>query len=445
MSDKQKARYHQPESQTKNIDKDTDDFIFHFENKAKKTPVALKKMSPDGNIAGIKFKITGTTDFGEKVNIEAETNAEGNIEFGDLYAGSYVLEEIGFDKTKYLNRYKLDGYDNPAIKFSITGEEKSTVYLGGKNGAGGEDTTFDNMPIPEIKTKATHGDTGEHYGVAKKSMTIVDKVKYKKLIPGKEYELKGVLMDKASGKPMLDDHGKKIISKVKFVPKETNGEVEVTFTFDGVNLEGKSTVAFEYLYHEGKEVAVHTDITDDGQTVDFPKIKTKFLDPETGSNVITAKAHNIVEDTVTYKNLKPGETYEATATVYDKKTGKVIEGVSGTTTFKASKNGEFKVVLSFNGIKYAGRDLVCFESVRLKGNIAAVHNDINSKSQTITIQDIGKIEIKDNNRYGGNVNTGDNNHVLFMCIVFLLSVGVLTYVMIHNKKEEEEADNGGNI
>lgn len=446
MTDKQKARYHQPESQTKEIDKDSADFVFHFENKAKRTPIKLVKYSPDGNIANIKFRITGTTAFGEAVNIETETNALGEIE-DMLYAGDYVIEEIGFDSKNYINTYKLDGYKNPAIKFSISGEEKDTVYLGGKNGTGGEGTVFKNMPIPEIKTTAVHSDTDDHFGVAKKSMTIVDKVSYKKLIPGEEYELKGVLMDKATKKPMLDDHGKKIISKVKFIPKETNGEAEVTFTFDGVNLEGKSTVAFEYLYHEGKEVAVHTDITDDGQTVDFPKLKTKFLNPSTGSKVITAKAHNIVEDTVTYKNLKPGETYEATATVYDKKTGKVIEGVSGTTTFKASKNGEFKVVLSFNGIKYAGRKLVCFESVRLKGNIAAVHNDINSKSQTITIQDIGKIEIKDNNRYGGNVNTGDNNHVLFMCIVFLLSIGVLTYVVIHNRREDGDtkADGGNNI
>lgn len=446
MSDKQKARYHQPESQTKNIDKDTDDFIFHFENKAKKTPVALKKFSPDGNIAGIKFKITGTTDFGEKVNIEAETNAEGDIEFGDLYAGSYVLEEIGFDKAKYLNRYKLDGYDNPAIKFKITGEENEIVYLGGKNGTGGENTKFINMPIPKIQTTAIDSETGDHFAVADKDITIIDTVSYQGLMPGESYEVKGTLMDKATKKPMKDDKGKVITAKTTFIPKESNGSVDVVFRFSGVNLKGKTTVAFEELWHEGKKVAVHADIEDKNQTVDFPKLKTKFLDPATGSNVITAKAHNIVEDTVKYENLIPGETYEATATVYDKATGKMIKGVSGTTTFKANKNGEFKVVLSLNGIKYAGRKLVCFEHVRLKGKLAAKHDDINSKSQTITVQDIGKIKIKDNNRYGGSVNTGDNNHVLFMCIIFLLSIGVLTYVVIHNRKEEEETDNnGGNI
>ena len=436
MSDKQKARYHQPESQTKNIDKDTDDFIFHFENKAKRTPIKLVKYSPDGNVANIKFRITGTTAFDEDVNIETENNSLCEIE-DMLYAGNYVIEEIGFDSNNYINTYKLDGYKNPAIKFIITGEEKSTVYIGGKNGIGGEGTVFKNMPIPEVKTTAIDSDTDDHFGVAKKSMTIVDKVSYKKLIPGEEYELKGVLMDKATKKPMLDDYGKKIISKVKFVPEETNGEVEVTFTFDGVNLAGKSTVAFEYLYHDGKEVAVHSDIEDKNQTVDFPKLKTKLLDPKTGNNVINADSHNIVVDTVKYEKLKPGEEYEATAVLIDKKTKKQLKGVSGHTTFKAKRNGEFKVVMNFNGVKNAGKDLVCFEYVRLKGKLAAKHDDINSKEQTVHVNDIGKIVISDSNRYGGNVNTGDNNHILFMLIVFLLATGALVYVVIHNKDEDE--------
>lgn len=436
MSDKQKARYHQPESQTKEIEKDSADFVFHFENKAKRTPIKLVKYSPDGNVANIKFRITGTTAFDEDVNIETETNSLGEIE-DMLYAGNYVIEEIGFDSNNYINTYKLDGYKNPAIKFIITGEEKSTVYIGGKNGIGGEGTVFKNMPIPEVKTTAIDSDTDDHFGVAKKSMTIVDKVSYKKLIPGEEYELKGVLMDKATKKPMLDDYGKKIISKVKFVPEETNGEVEVTFTFDGVNLAGKSIVAFEHLYHDGKEVAVHTDIEDKGQTVDFPELKTKLLDPKSGKNIINAGSHNIVEDTVKYKKLKPGEEYEATAVLIDKKTKKQLKGVYGHTLFKAKRNGEFKVVMNFNGVKNAGKDLVCFEYVRLKGKLAAKHDDINSKEQTVHVNDIGKIVISDSNRYGGNVNTGDNNHILFMLIVFLLATGALVYVVIHNKDEDE--------
>ena len=94
--------------------------------------------------------------------------------------------------------------------------------------------------------------------------------------------------------------------------------------------------------------------------------------------------------------------------------------------------------MNFNGVKNAGKDLVCFEYVRLKGKLAAKHDDINSKEQTVHVNDIGKIVISDSNRYGGNVNTGDNNHILFMLIVFLLATGALVYVVIHNKKDKNK-------
>ena len=46
---------------------------------------------------------------------------------------------------------------------------------------------------------------------------------------------------------------------------------------DASALAGKSVVVFETLYFDSKEVASHTDINDEGQTVEFdgPEIKTK--------------------------------------------------------------------------------------------------------------------------------------------------------------------------
>ena len=39
-------------------------------------------------------------------------------------------------------------------------------------------------------------------------------------------------------------------------------------------LAGKTTVVFESLSKEGKELAVHADIDDEGQTVHWPEIHT---------------------------------------------------------------------------------------------------------------------------------------------------------------------------
>ena len=48
---------------------------------------------------------------------------------------------------------------------------------------------------------------------------------------------------------------------------EPNGSVEVTFSFDGSLLAGRTVVAFESLALEGEEVAAHADIDDAGQSV----------------------------------------------------------------------------------------------------------------------------------------------------------------------------------
>ncbi len=130
---------------------------------------------------------------------------------------------------------------------------------------------------PVIRTTATDSETNDHISTADQSVTIVDTVSCWNLTVGREYVLKGVLMDQATGEPLLID-GKMVTSEVKFKPTTANGSVDVTFTFGGSSLDGKSLVVFEELYlltdmnHDGtpeKEIkaAEHKDITDEGQTV----------------------------------------------------------------------------------------------------------------------------------------------------------------------------------
>ena len=45
--------------------------------------------------------------------------------------------------------------------------------------------------------------------------------------------------------------------------------MEVTFSFDAEGLGGHSIVVFEKLFHNGKEVTGHEDLTDEGQTITF--------------------------------------------------------------------------------------------------------------------------------------------------------------------------------
>jgi len=122
-----------------------------------------------------------------------------------------------------------------------------------------------NDRIPEIKTTATI--QGKKEAVATKTIVLKDKVSYQHLIPGKEYILKGILMDKNTGKPFLIA-GKKVQSETAFKPKHAEGKVTVTFTFDGTKItKDTDIVVFETLYCEGVELTAHADIKDQGQTV----------------------------------------------------------------------------------------------------------------------------------------------------------------------------------
>ncbi len=89
-------------------------------------------------------------------------------------------------------------------------------------------------------------------------------------------------MDKSTGKPFEID-GKPVTSEVTFIPKKSNGKVNVEFTFDASGIKTDTElVVFETLYRDGIEIAVHADINDDGQTVKIkaPEIKT----PKTGDD-----------------------------------------------------------------------------------------------------------------------------------------------------------------
>ena len=125
--------------------------------------------------------------------------------------------------------------------------------------------TVVNDRIPEIGTQATVD--GEKEICATEVFTLTDTVSYKHLIPGKEYVLKGILMDKTTGKPLVIN-GEEIRSETVFTPDAPTGEAIVEFVFDSKYIkEDTDIVVFESLCKDGKELAVHADIKDEGQTV----------------------------------------------------------------------------------------------------------------------------------------------------------------------------------
>jgi hypothetical protein len=61
--------------------------------------------------------------------------------------------------------------------------------------------------------------------------------------------------------------GEQVLGQTAFTADASSGSVEVVFTFDSTDFEGKTFVVFEYLYYYGTLIAEHTDINDEAQTM----------------------------------------------------------------------------------------------------------------------------------------------------------------------------------
>ena len=285
---------------------------------------------------------------------------------------------------------------------------KGTELLDDHKDINDEGQTVEIVPI-EIGTKAADKVDGDQNVSEDVKMTIIDTVTYKNLTPGKEYVMKGVLMDKSTGEPLLVD-GKEVRSELTFTAEEPNGEVQLEFTFDAVGMAGTTVVVFETLYREEKEIAVHADIEDKDQTIEIVEIEigTKAADKVDGDQNVSEDVEMTIIDTVTYKNLTPGKEYVMKGVLMDKSTGEplLVDGkeVRSELTFTAEEpNGEVQLEFTFDAVGMAGTTVVVFETLYREEKEIAVHADIEDKDQTIEIVEI-EIGTKaadkvDNNQY----------------------------------------------
>ena len=247
--------------------------------------------------------------------------------------------------------------------------------------------------IPEIGTTALGQDTKDHIEKAKEDAVIVDTVEYKGLEVGREYTMTGTLVDKETGEAITDAEGNEITTSEIFVAEEKDGSIDITFKFDASALAGKSLVAFETLYTEGKEVAIHADLEDEGQTIRIPEIHTTATDKVTGDHDGVVAKETTVLDEVFYKNLIPGKEYTVKGTLMVKETGEALvvngETVTAEKTFTAEEpDGSIILEFTFDSSALAGKHIVAFEDVEYKGISIGSHEDLEDEDQTISYPSI---------------------------------------------------------
>ena len=355
------------------ISEDGKVYSYDLVNVQKNAQLKIIKTSEDGVIEGIHFRVTRLED---NYSAEYVTNAAGEIltETLPIYA-----DKDG--ATKY--QYKVEELDTEET-FGYQLPDSQTVKLSEGEIAS---VSFHNKPI-EIGTKATV--EGEKEIDPLDKVTLTDTVSYIGLVPGKEYKVVGVLMDKLIGEKLLVN-GQEIIAETTFIADAKNGSVDVTFVFDATGLHGKEIVVFEDLYRENIKVAAHADITDDDQTI---KVKT----PEIGTTASFEGEKEIdpldkvtLTDTVSYKDLTPGKEYRVTGVLMDKSNGKELlingEKVTAEATFVATEaSGSVDVTFILDATGLHGKEIVVFEDLYRKNVLLATHADISDEGQTVRIR-----------------------------------------------------------
>lgn len=315
---------------------------------------------------------TGQAESGVWFGINAAgENVKVNDTYGAFPYDTYELKELRCEENVGKALYKGN--------FKVT-RDQYTVDLG----------TIMN-PDLTIATSAKDEETGTHYAVGDDSVTIIDTVAYTGLKKGKEYIMKGILMDRETGEAVVDPEGNKITALQKFRPKTAEGSVEVEFQFDGRFLAGKSITVFEECYQEKELIAVHKDLEDSKQMIHFPGLKTSVRDDRTGICIAKAEKNMQITDVVEYHNLKKGNKYKITGTLMDKENQKVVKDAAGETVTSSVEfvaedgNGTVEVRFEFDGRDAAGKTFVAFEKLYYGEKLYAVHADLEDEEQTIYV------------------------------------------------------------
>ena len=288
--------------------------------------VKYKNVTP-----GKTYKVTGTlyekvTDKDGKVTKKQLLDADGNpvtaeTEFVPEDTYGTVDVTFAFDASDLKAKDKVVAFES--------------LSLNGKELASHADIEDKSQTVtitkPEVGTTAKDGFDGNQTVVSDTEVSVVDTVKYKNVTPGKTYKVSGTLYEKVTDKDgkvtkkqLLDADGNPVTAETEFVPEDTYGTVDVTFTFDGSLLKDNTpVVAFESLSYKDKEIASHSDIEDEDQTVTMhtSEIGTTATDKLDGDKTVIADAESTVTDKVEYDHVLTGKAYTMAGILMDAKTG----------------------------------------------------------------------------------------------------------------------------
>ena len=342
---------------------------------------------------------------------------------GELHAVDEAGRDLGVVATadKQFRNDVTDGTATVDFMVDLSGHQGHKLvafeYLDGTSSsdskASHEDLADEGQTVlvPQIGTEAK-GDVEHDADASKGEIELTDTVSYRNLEAGRAYTMRAELHRQqvaengtvTDGGVVKDADGKDVTAEVSFRAEKADGEVDVKFSFSNPgDLAGQTAVAFESLRQGDETFATHADITDEGQSVRFPKVETTLKGDETGDHDAEAKENVTVTDTVHATNLTFGKAYKVSGTLHVKTVAedgtvtdggelKDAEGNAYTAEKEFTADGkDMDVELSFtvDASQLAGQTVVAFETLSRDGTQLGVHADITDEDQSVHLPKIG--------------------------------------------------------
>lgn len=358
-----------------------------------------------------------------------------------LVNGKQVTNSIDFtakgNSEEVALKYQYNGLKSDAYHKDKNDDLVSFVYLYKDGVLIDKEEDFDSfdqtIKLPSCGTSASDGITKLHVGYASKTAIFRDSVDYYNLIVGDWYSTTLTLHLNKDGKdagPLKDANGNLITATVKFQAKTTDGSVKVEVKYDASLLAGETITAFETIRTKGYEVCGHTEITDEGQQIHYPELKTSAKNSKDNSQHVKEGEVAKIVDTVNYSKLDSSVAYKVVTEAWDYNTQQIVvsdgKKVRKVTELhvdsKKPENGSFDVSMSFKTDGLGKHRIVIFEYVYdNKGNLISKEADFDAESQTIYID-------KPN-------QTGDRTVMFLSILAGMLGLGVVTLFVTRRKKK----------
>ncbi len=245
------------------------------------------------------------------------------------------------------------------------------------------------VTVVSLSTTAVDKADNDKFIVAGSNTTVKDTIHYC-LRSGYTFTITGVLMDKATGQPIMNGSSQ-IVSSTTVTPSASNpcGDVTVEFNVNTSALAGKDIVVYESAYYGNALVVAHTDINDANQTVTVVSLNTAASDKADGDKWIVAGDVTTVRDTVSYC-LRKGSTFTINGTLMDKATGQPVrnggQAIAASKTITPTSNcGTTTLDFELDTTDLAGHELVVYEEARYNNALVVDHKNINDENQTVVV------------------------------------------------------------